>query len=116
MLRVPLVLLGPGKIGKSFLKQYLLIGKKIQSNYGIKISISGIFDSQNGIVNDKGIPSQTIKNIVKDGMKAARRINSDALTEYVSRLAPPFIIVDTTAAKTTAPVLLKALNIRYHQT
>ncbi len=112
MLKVPLVLLGPGKIGRTFLRQYLETQDAIKKQYGIKLIVSGIFDSRGGITDRNGISSKAIEAVVQNGLKEEKNYTVEKpVIDHISQLSSPFVVIDTTASQNTVPILLKILKI-----
>lgn len=103
--------LGPGNVGKNFLKQLLENKNKIEKKYQISIKMVGIFHSKGGVFNQKGIDEKkVIKFISTNNKKLLSDISNKQIKNCLNRSSFPLVIVDTTTSEETFSILVDALK------
>ena len=101
MKEISIVHLGPGKVGKTFIHYFGDNKKEIGEKYNVKLNFVGIFDSNRGYINYKGI----------DLTNYEKKMNrDDNCMKIIKNIKPPFILVDTTASSKTHETIKMGLQ------
>ncbi|QQG44086.1 MAG: hypothetical protein HYW86_04455 [Candidatus Roizmanbacteria bacterium] len=103
--------LGPGKVGKIFIKQILKKKSILEKEYSIKIKFIGIFNSKKGLFNIGGINESILKKIAvsKNIETYLKNINIRNFFDDVLSCSH-FVVIDTSASEDTFDVLKKSLK------
>lgn len=102
--------LGPGKVGKTFLKYFKENRSIIEKNYQISLRLIGVFSSHLGYFNDKGIDIKIIEKIIKNDFSVLKNVRKNYLGSLINEFKPPFVIIDTTASDRTFSILESGLR------
>lgn len=94
--------MGFGNVGKTLFKQIKENSKNITKMYGVNFLYCGIYTSKKGIFNANGISFNTPLQFTESNVP---RIFHD-----LKNSPKPLIVIDTTAADETFPILKKALE------
>lgn len=103
-----IILLGPGNVGRSFLKQ-----ASLSIEQGAPIKIQAIADSKTTLFKKEGFSSEDIENIcqTKIEKKSLATLTQFSTLESINELLDKdSIIVDSSATENTVPSLLKAIK------
>lgn len=102
--------LGPGRVGKTFLRQLDKNRKAIEKRYNFNIRLLGIFDSERGVFEPRGIKWRTLKKIAQaeDTKRYLPITRSENLSNYLHQCQLPLVVIETTASEKTDRILLAA--------
>ena len=102
MKTVNLLHLGIGNVGRALLSQIGQESENLKKHRRINLKYCGLFNSKGGIFNSHGLTKKEIdqfpENVSCDPQKA------------ITKISPPFFLIDTTATEATFPLLMKALK------
>ncbi len=103
--------LGPGNVGKTFLKQFVTNKSFIEKRYRLKLKLLGIFNSKGGIGKSRGLSDVEIKRAIltKDD-DFFKRINNEEKNNFILNTPLPSVVIDTTASDKTKSLLIKVLK------
>ena len=105
-----LIHLGPGNVGKTFLKQLSSQRNKIEAYYGVNLKIIGIANSKEGVFNKNGVTNNVLDKIIQNKTSIVFVKNAVSLIKKFSSSAPKnTVLIDTSASEETTSIILKIL-------
>lgn len=110
MKKIGILHLGPGNVGKKFLKLLLENKSQIEKNYDLSLQIIGIFTSTGGKINSSGLPLQEIQKIISSPDKVVFKSSHKQISKFIKRVEEPLIVIDTTASSDTFEILADTLK------
>lgn len=120
MKHVPLIIFGAGNVGRALVEQLLEAGEVHAARDGLAFGVVAWCDIRGAIVDEKGIPGQTLRAALA-AQRAGAAFGTGELGAPQSDLAAIVdvagqdggIVVDVTASDATAPALALALERGY---
>lgn len=106
---VNIIHLGPGKVGKTFLKILIKNREHIENTYRISLRVTGIFSSEMEITESNGLSSSSLNKIIQ-GKEILQRASKPSNVHALMTSGIPFILIDTTSSDKTAEIILSALK------
>ena len=103
---VNIILIGPGQIGSTVIRQITAQAKHIQSQYQVELHFIGVFSSRAGIYNEKGIATSMLLSF-KDH---AKNITTNEIEQHIATQKEPCILIDTSASPETYKFMETALK------
>lgn len=110
MKKINILHLGPGNIGKEFLRQFLENKQNIEKNYCLSLKIIGIFNSEYGTVHLSGLSLSKIQKIISSPAASDFKSHHSLITSLIRKTKEPLIVIDTTASPDTFEILAKTLK------
>ncbi len=110
MPKINILHLGPGNVGKEFLRQFLENRQQIEKKYSLFLKIIGIFNSTYGKVNLSGLSIIDIQEIISSPAKLALKSNQSQIISLINKTKEPLIVIDTTASHYTFEILENTLK------
>src|SRR3989338_10093740 len=94
---VNIILLGPGKVGKTFLNILMKNIEHIENTYRISLKVTGVFSSEREITDSNGLALSSLKKIIQ-GKKILRRATKPSNVHMLMNTVRPLILIDTTSS------------------
>lgn len=110
MQRINILHLGPGNVGKEFLRQFLENKLQIEKNYCLYLKIIGILNSTYGKINSSGLSTKEIQGIISSPAKLSLKSNHSQITSFINKTKESLIVIDTTASPDTFEILANTLK------
>lgn len=106
-----ILLLGPGNVGKTFLRQFTENRSQIEKRYSINVKVIGIIGRNKYSFDLKGIDLRKTQQISSSKNNVDSSDKSVLETQKLVNKCPrPFVVIDTTASDKTYPILINALR------
>jgi homoserine dehydrogenase len=120
MMRIPLIVLGLGHVGRAFLRLVVRNGETLSRMLGVDLRVVGLADRQHMLIDTDGLDNSCLLSIVA-GLEGKQRLlqhqgaeikanNRDFLDALLPDLDESPILIDSTAAEGMAQDLIYALD------
>lgn len=100
--------LGTGNVGSQLVEQIVRQQKYVEKNYQVQLVYCGVFTSKGGIFKKNGISFAILPKTVKQLQKGP--VQDVSVSEAISEMPFPFVLIDTTASDKTIPLLEQSLR------
>lgn len=110
MQKINILHLGPGNVGKEFLRQFLKNKLQIEKIHRISLDIIGIFNSTNGNINISGLSTHEIQEVISSPTKLTLKSDQSQIINLINNTKEPLIVIDTSASPDTFEILANTLK------
>lgn len=107
MKQLRIIHLGVGNVGSKLVNQIRKQQQAIANSYGVQLQYCGLFDSKGGYYKQDGLAFSELEAVQKS-MKQGKRPHT--ISDVLSDVPLPFVLIDTTNTENTIPALKQALK------
>lgn len=113
MTKVPIILLGPGNVGRALLRQLLDTRDVLARRAGLQLTLAGLADSRALLLDPAGLSGDSLEIALQakaGGRSLGALPGAGPLSDLTAALQPGAILVDVTASTATGSTLQAALR------
>ena len=104
MKKLSILHLGIGNVGSSLVKQILNQQQYIEKNYSVQFVYCGLFTTKGGVFKREGFSSSELPTVLQQTQM------DFTISDIISSMSSPFVLIDTTASDKTISLLTLALQ------
>ena len=113
MTKIPIIILGPGNVGRALLRQLLDTRDVLAGRAGLRLTLTALADSRALLFDPAGLPDDALAVALqakRDGRSLDALPGARPLGDLSAALQPGAILVDVTASTKTGPTLRATLG------
>ena len=102
MKSIKLIHIGVGNVGSTLVRQIIKTTHEVKHSHDVDLIYCGLFTKQAGLFDPKGLTNKQLSSFPTDSRAE--------ISDSISQIDKPFILIDTTASSSTLPLIRDTLN------